>query len=275
MSPRLPSASTSRPGARACSTTSLRARAQPGAPRRSKQASCGLTATQAGPAASIAARQCAATAAAARSAGDPSAARRRLAPAATAARGRDRARGRSGTRARRRARRAGRRSADRPAPGGAACRRRSASVVDRLLQARAGGELRHLRRAIWIGSPVRGCTPSRSSRWATWNLPNPENVTSLPRFSVVLDRAEHGVDGLAGFASWPGPRDWRPDRRTRTSSRCAPPGEVVVVRRYQRPRTTFARDAAFLRRFPSYVGLRRPLDCDVSPDDGAAPAVLP
>ena len=42
---------------------------QPGAPRRSKQASCGLTATQAGPAASMSAAQCAVTAAAARSAG--------------------------------------------------------------------------------------------------------------------------------------------------------------------------------------------------------------
>src|SRR5437763_12774520 len=47
--------------------------AQPGAPRRSKQARWGLTATHAGPAASTSAAHCAATAAAARSAGDPSA----------------------------------------------------------------------------------------------------------------------------------------------------------------------------------------------------------
>ena len=60
------------PAACACSTTSSSTR-QPCAPRRSKQASCGLTATQAGPAASMAAAQCAATATAARSAGDPSA----------------------------------------------------------------------------------------------------------------------------------------------------------------------------------------------------------
>ena len=46
----------------------LAARAQPRAPRRSKHASWGLAATQAGPAASMP-RQCAATAAAARSAG--------------------------------------------------------------------------------------------------------------------------------------------------------------------------------------------------------------
>ena len=55
-SPRLPSASTSSPAARAWSRTAARA-AQPGAPSRSKQASCGLTATQALPAASMAATQ--------------------------------------------------------------------------------------------------------------------------------------------------------------------------------------------------------------------------
>ena len=53
---------------------------QPAEPRRSKQASCGLTATQAGPAASISARQWASTAAAAsarrRGAGPPGAPRR-------------------------------------------------------------------------------------------------------------------------------------------------------------------------------------------------------
>ena len=48
-SPRLPSATTSRPASRAASITSPSAR-HPGAPSRSKQASCGLTATQAGPA---------------------------------------------------------------------------------------------------------------------------------------------------------------------------------------------------------------------------------
>src|SRR3954468_23792492 len=42
---------------------------QPGAPRRSKHASCGLTATQAGPAASISARQWTSTAAAASAGG--------------------------------------------------------------------------------------------------------------------------------------------------------------------------------------------------------------
>src|SRR4051794_24200482 len=75
MSPRLASARTSRPAARACSTVADSA-APPGAPRRSKQATCGLTATIAAPTASITARQWARTAAAARAAGVvPSAAR--------------------------------------------------------------------------------------------------------------------------------------------------------------------------------------------------------
>jgi len=69
-SPRLPSAIVSRPARRAAAQTSVSA-AQPGAPSRSKQASCGLTATQAGPARSISSRQWAATAAAARSAASP------------------------------------------------------------------------------------------------------------------------------------------------------------------------------------------------------------
>ncbi len=64
MSPRLPSAITSSPAARAWATTAP-STARPGSPSASKRASCGLTATQAGAAASISARQCASTAAAA------------------------------------------------------------------------------------------------------------------------------------------------------------------------------------------------------------------
>src|SRR5215207_353379 len=60
MSPRLASATTSRPAARAYSAVACSA-CQPGAPRRSKHAICGLIATQAGPAASMTARQWAAT----------------------------------------------------------------------------------------------------------------------------------------------------------------------------------------------------------------------
>jgi hypothetical protein len=63
----LPSAIVSSLASRAAPQTSASA-AQPGAPSRSKQASWGLTATQAGPARSISSRQWAATAAAARSA---------------------------------------------------------------------------------------------------------------------------------------------------------------------------------------------------------------
>lgn len=69
-SPRLPSAIVSRPASRAAPQTSASA-VQPGAPRRSKQASWGLTATQAGPTRPISERQLAATAAATRSAAGP------------------------------------------------------------------------------------------------------------------------------------------------------------------------------------------------------------
>ena len=55
-SPRLPSATTSRPAARACAATSPSA-LQPGEPSRSKQASWSFTPTQAAPAASTSARQ--------------------------------------------------------------------------------------------------------------------------------------------------------------------------------------------------------------------------
>ncbi len=70
MSPRLQSAIVSKPASRACAMTAFSAD-QPGAPSCSKRASCGLTATHAGPAASIRARQCPSTASAARSAGEP------------------------------------------------------------------------------------------------------------------------------------------------------------------------------------------------------------
>src|SRR4051794_27630123 len=70
MSPRLASARTSRPWSTARAIVRSSAR-QPGAPRRSKQASWGLTATHASATATIAASQCVATAAAARSAGGP------------------------------------------------------------------------------------------------------------------------------------------------------------------------------------------------------------
>src|SRR3954447_16193792 len=64
MSPRLASARTSSPAA--CAASTVRSSAcHPGAPRRSKQASWGLTATQAAATASIAASQCTATAVAA------------------------------------------------------------------------------------------------------------------------------------------------------------------------------------------------------------------
>src|ERR1019366_5501258 len=38
--------------------------------------------------------------------------------------------------------------------------------------------------AIWLRSPVRGFPPARAPRSLTWNLPNPDTVTSLPRRSA-------------------------------------------------------------------------------------------
>src|SRR5947208_2816265 len=64
MSPRLPSAITSRPRSRACSSAAARA-AHPDAPSTSKRASWNLTATHASAVASITARQCRSTVAAA------------------------------------------------------------------------------------------------------------------------------------------------------------------------------------------------------------------
>src|SRR5437870_2472375 len=63
MSPRLPSAITSSPRPRACSTAAASA-AQPAAPSTSKRASWNLTATHASAVASITSRQCRSTAAA-------------------------------------------------------------------------------------------------------------------------------------------------------------------------------------------------------------------
>jgi hypothetical protein len=47
---------------------------------------------------------------------------------------------------------------------------------------------------IWIGSPVRGWTPCRAPRSATWNLPKPDG---LARFALAqVGPAGHLVDEL-------------------------------------------------------------------------------
>ena len=50
--------------------------------------------------------------------------------------------------------------------------------------------------AMWIVSPVRGCTPWRAPRSATRNLPKPEKVDVAAARQRLLMRLEHGVDGL-------------------------------------------------------------------------------
>ena len=220
MSPRLPSASTSRPGVAAAWRDVCASASQPAAPRRSKQASCGLTATHAGPAASITARQCAATAAAARSAAAPVA--------------------------------AGGPSAAGPEPrrvgvepeddlGLARCDEARQPVAEarpgrRLVQRDCGRQLLtaffsaapalnfgDFDAAIWIFSPVRGCTPMRSPRCGDVELAEAGERHVAAALERVLDRAQHGVDGVRRPASWTGPPARRRGRRTQTSSRCAPP----------------------------------------------------
>ena len=231
--------STSRPAARACAQVASSA-SQPANPRRSKQASCGLTATQAGPAASISARQwrarrrrpCADAGWRARRGGAgargrwrrrarrraPRAGRRRpAARPATAGRGRDRSRGRSATRGRRPPRRDGRRKRGRrlersPAPGTAPAR-----LLDGLLEARAGGEARHLARRDRHRLARAGVAPSRAPRSATWNLPKPVNVTSSPDFSASsIERSTASTASPASFLLRPSLT--RPGRRILPSS---------------------------------------------------------
>ena len=51
---------------------------------------------------------------------------------------------------------------------------------------------------IVIRSPVRGLTPWRGPRSATWNLPKPVKLTSPPPLSASVIVVEHGVDRVAG-----------------------------------------------------------------------------
>src|ERR687898_160217 len=180
MSPRLPSAMTSSPAARACATIASSA-SMPAKPRRSKHASCGLTATQAGPAASTSARQWA----------------RKAEPVARLGHRADRLRpepGRVRVDAEHDLRLARRDRGGEAIPEGGGGGRRSA--VDRQSVARAGYLTAFLRpepavnrgtllAAICIVSPVRGLRPSRAPRLATWNLPNPVNETSSPDLSAL------------------------------------------------------------------------------------------
>src|SRR6478672_10031089 len=140
MSPRLPSASTSRPAAWAWAATACSA-AQPGAPRRSKHATWGLTAAQAGAAASMTAVQWASTAAAVRSAGG------RVGSASPPAAASGHSRAGSGSSPRTIWDSRADTTAARRSPNGSVERSGTtapASAVDGLLQARARREPRHL-----------------------------------------------------------------------------------------------------------------------------------
>ena len=239
-SPRLPSASTSSPARARVRARSPRARASPAEPRRSKQASCGLTATQAGPAASISARQWASTAAAASAAAGAGLRRRRRRRPCRRARWRG-ARALAGGLAGSGHRRAGSgsiprticdsraataaasrspngrgagASPDQPAPGiGGA-----AGYLTAFLRPEPAVKRGTRLAAIVIVSPVRGLRPSRAPRSATWNLPKPVKLTSSPPLSDVLDRADDRVDGVVGVLLGQTARLTRPCRRIPTSS---------------------------------------------------------
>ena len=240
-SPRLPSASTSRP-ARARVRADGSSASQPAKPSRSKHASWGLAATHAGPAASISAREWASTAAAAsagggagaagRSGGDGGAAERggeapRGSPVAStrgppqARRDRGRSRGRSATRAPRPRRRAVRRSAGAgPLTAGARHGRRC-QLLDGLLEARAGGEARHLAGRDRHRLARAGVATLAGAALGDVELPEAgeaDLLATLQRLSIVGMTASTACRR----PSCSGRSSPRPCRRTPTSS-CAPP----------------------------------------------------
>src|SRR3954470_9563475 len=197
MSPRLASARTIRPASRARAHVMASA-IQPGAPRRSKQATCGFTATQAGPAAAMSAAQCTATAAAARSAGAPSAGATATASghrrAGSGSRPRTTCDSRSPTSAASRAPKA--------APTGrwgAGCRTGLAALQG-LLQAGARTELRHARRGDL--DRLAGARMDALARAALGDaeLAEAREVHLAASLEGVLDGLQKGVDGLAGVS---------------------------------------------------------------------------
>src|SRR4051794_25644568 len=185
MSPRLASATTSSPAARACSTTCSSA-CQPAAPRRSKQATCGLTATHAGPAASMTARQWAAT--------SPPAAGQSLSGSGSSPSTIWDLR--SATRPASRSPKGG------PAAGrsdGATAAIAGPSAVEGLLERRAGGELRHVRRGDLdrlAGARVHALT-GVAMRHVELAEPGEHDVAAA--LERVLDDLEYSVDGLGGL----------------------------------------------------------------------------
>src|SRR3954470_21391698 len=198
MSPRLASASTKRPAAWACSTVALSA-AQPGAPRRSKQATCGLTATTASPTASMTARQWARTPAAARAAGG-------LASAARTASGQRRPG--SGSRPSticdsRSATMAASRSATWPPVGPAAPDADVAPswelALDGLLETGARGEARHLRRRDLDRLAGAGVDTLAGAALGDVELAEPREGDLATAGEGLLDDAEDGIHRRGGL----------------------------------------------------------------------------
>ena len=193
-SPRLPSAITSRPASRAAAQTSARA-AQPGAPRRSKQASCGFTATQAGPG----------------PLDQRAAVRRRPRRPASSAAGRPGSAGvgpvpgqlrRVGVEAEADLAAALLDERREPIREQASANQPPLTLVFRAEPAEKRGTLPP---GIVIRSPVRGLTPWRGPRSATWNLPKPVKLDLVAGAQRIGDRVEHGVDRVARsfFAAQP------------------------------------------------------------------------
>ena len=203
MSPRLPSASTSRPRSRAWATVAASA-AQPSAPRRSKQASCGLTATQAGPAASISAAQCARTAAAARLAGEPSAGTSSSASghswAGSGSSPRTICDSRAATRSASRSakgtvtRSIAARPAARDGPSGLNHYRRTAC-----LRFEAATNFGTRAAGISIASPVRGCWPVARGALGDGELAEAGKRHLPATAENVLHGVEHGIDRIGGL----------------------------------------------------------------------------
>ena len=199
---------------------------QPGAPSRSKQASWSLTATQAGPAATMAARQWSATASAVR-------ARARRPPSAGAA-DRSTASGQSAagsgsspstTRLRRSSTSAASRSQKcvaNPRARTRDSRTSSSRALDGLLQRGAGAEARHLaRRDLDLLAGLRVHTLAGAAV-GDRELPEAGEVDLAAARQHLLDRVEDGVDRLVRPHPCPGPSGRPPGPRTRTSSRSPP-----------------------------------------------------
>ena len=154
-------------------------------PSRSKHASCGLTATQAGPAASIAAQQCAPPPRRCTRRGRRRAATRRPAQSRPARAWPDRGRAQHDL--------AAALFDERDEPFGemipVSLPLSSQAPLTVSLSSAPAKNFGTLLAAIWIRSPVCGLTPWRAPRSATENLPKPVKATSPPRFSVsAIDR---------------------------------------------------------------------------------------